>query len=296
MPSLDMGGAGWAASRRVFTVPSTAGVPRPEPLALPGRGQTAYVDVGPRDAPPVILLHAVACTGLLTWYSALHALAERHRVIVFDQRWHGNGIRSHEFSLADCAGDVIAVADALGLDEFVLGGYSMGGLVAQLTARDHPDRVHGLLLCSTAASFGRGVRQRLALAGFDRVMRRLRERARIGLTPRAPVVAEPEVKLEDHRWALAEFRSTSPWAIASAIDAIGRFDSTDWLRRLRMPASVVVTTRDKFIAPDHQRWLARRLPNSASFEIRAGHAACVLRSEEFVPAVLAACASLHTRT
>jgi 3-oxoadipate enol-lactonase len=51
---------------RGFTVPSTAGVPEPETLILPGKRRTAVVDIGARDAPPIVLLHAVACTGLLT--------------------------------------------------------------------------------------------------------------------------------------------------------------------------------------------------------------------------------------
>jgi 3-oxoadipate enol-lactonase len=251
------------------------------------------VDIGARDAPPIVLLHAVACTGLLTWYPSLSGLAERYRVVVFDQRWHGRGIRSNTFSLADCAEDVIAVADALGLGRFTIGGYSMGGLVGQLVAHSHADRIRGLVLCSTASSFGRGLRQRAALTVFGQAMRRLREQV-----PRRVErlsTREPRARLEDRRWALAEFRATSPWAIAAAIDEIGRFNSTGWLHRLRLPTSIVVTARDRFIAPAHQRSLARRIPGAATYEIAAGHAACVLQADQFVPALLAACSSVHAR-
>jgi 3-oxoadipate enol-lactonase len=78
------------AGRRLLpTVPPTAGVPDPVPLDLPGRGRTVVTDVGPRDAPALVLLHSVACPGLLTWYPALARPAREHRVVVFDQRWHG---------------------------------------------------------------------------------------------------------------------------------------------------------------------------------------------------------------
>jgi 3-oxoadipate enol-lactonase len=276
----------------MFTVPSTAGVPEPETLALPGRGQTAVTDIGPRDAPVLVLLHAVACTGLLTWYPTLRRLTERYRVVVFDQRWHGRGIRSPEFSLADCADDVIAVADVLGLNRFTIAGYSMGGMVGQLVAHARPDRVRGLVLCSTASNIRRGVRQRIALDVFGRGVRRLREQARTGMEQPARTRL---AHLNDRRWALAEFRATSPWAIGAAIDEIGRFDSTGWLFRLRLPTSVIVTAKDGVIAPDHQRSLGRRIPGAATYEIPAGHAACVLRAEVFVPALLAACASVHAR-
>ncbi len=251
-----------------ITVPRTAGVPEPVPLDLPGRGATVVTDVGPRDAPALVLLHSVACTGLLTWYPALARLALRHRVVVFDQRWHGRGIRSGEF-------------------RFAVAGYSMGGMVAQLVARAEPERVTGLVLCSTASHFRRGLRQRVALDIFGRTLERLRERVRLIEQPR-----ERLARLEDHRWALAEFRSTRPWEVAVAVDEIGRFDSTGWLHTLRLPTAVVVTTRDRFIAPEHQRSLARRIPDAATYDVAAGHAACVLAADRFVPALLAAVASV----
>ncbi|WIV56798.1 alpha/beta fold hydrolase [Amycolatopsis nalaikhensis] len=271
------------ATRRLVTVPPTAAVPDPVPLELPGRGRTVVTDVGPRDAPALVLLHSVACTGLLTWYPALDRLARDHRVVVFDQRWHGQGIRSPEFRLADCAADVTAVADALGLEEFALAGYSMGGMVAQLVAHAEPERVTGLVLCSTASNFRRGLRQRVALDVFGRTLRQLREHVKAPVVPAAPLR-----RVEDYRWGLREFRSTTPWEIAVAVDEIGRFDSTPWLHTLRLPTAVVVTARDRFIAPDHQRSLARRIPGAATYEVPAGHAACVLAADRWVPALLTA--------
>lgn len=270
-----------------ITVPRTAGVPEPVPLELPGRGRTVVTDVGPRNAPALVLLHSVACTGLLTWYPALARLARQHRVVVFDQRWHGRGIRSPQFRLADCAGDVTAVADALGLGRFAVAGYSMGGMVAQLVAAAERERVTGLVLCLTASNFRRGLRQRVALDVFGRTLVRLRDRVKLPEQPR-----ERLARLEDHRWALAEFRSTTAWEVAVAVDEIGRFDSRSWLHTLRLPTAVVVTTRDRFIAPEHQRSLARRIPDAATYEVAAGHAACVLAADRFVPALVAAVASV----
>ncbi|WP_409465886.1 alpha/beta fold hydrolase [Amycolatopsis sp. GA6-003] len=287
-----LGDVGWQATRKLATIPPTAGAPDPEPLSLPGRGQTVVVDVGPRHAPAVILLHSVACTGLLTWYPVLKRLSANHRVVVFDQRWHGQGIRSQEFSLEDCADDVVAVADALGIGEFLVAGYSMGGMVGQLAAHRFPDRVTGLVLCSTASNFRRGIRQRVALDLFGRTLHLLRDQARIGLVPGEPR-RERLARLEDHRWALEEFRSTSPWAIAVALDEIGRFDSTPWLHTLTLPTAVVVTSRDGFIAPAHQRSLARRIADAATYEIPAGHTACVFAADQFTAALMAACTSVQ---
>ena len=60
---------------------------------------------------------------------------------------------------SDCADDVAAMADIVGVDRFVPVGYSMGGAVAQLVWRRHRRRVGGLVLCATASQFN-GTRDR----------------------------------------------------------------------------------------------------------------------------------------
>ena len=47
---------------------------------------------GLRTTPTYVLLHSVACTGLMTWYPALEEVRKFGRVVVFDQRCHGQGI------------------------------------------------------------------------------------------------------------------------------------------------------------------------------------------------------------
>src|SRR4051794_37258293 len=101
-----------ALLRELVDVPAFT-VPVGRWLDLPGRGRTWLTDVpGPTpEAPAVILLHAVGCTGLLTWFPVVERLAERYRVVVFDQRWHGRGFESEHFSLRDCADDLVAGAE-----------------------------------------------------------------------------------------------------------------------------------------------------------------------------------------
>ncbi|HEY5695927.1 MAG TPA: alpha/beta fold hydrolase, partial [Acidimicrobiales bacterium] len=86
----------------------------------------------------------------MNWFPAYDALAEHCRVVALDHRGHGQGIRTaRRFRLADCADDAVALADVLGIDRFIPVGYSMGGLIAQLTWHRHPDRVGGLVLGAT---------------------------------------------------------------------------------------------------------------------------------------------------
>ncbi|MDT7572674.1 MAG: hypothetical protein QOE05_2848 [Actinomycetota bacterium] len=263
-------------------------------LDLPGRGRTYVVDTGPvpsargGDAPTIVLLHALACTGLLTWYPCLDALRRRYRVVVFDQRSHGQGIRGGPFRLDDCADDVAAVADALGIDRFVCAGYSMGTLVAQAAWHRHPDRVAGLVLCAGTTHFAASPRR------ADTVQR-------VGARIAAVAARQQRLAVEaldqtaDDRWAWRQFRATTAREVTAAGTVLARFDSRPWIDRVDVPTAVVVTAKDRLVPPARQRELARAIPAATVYEVEAGHAACVLNAERFRPALLAAAASVTGR-
>ncbi|MEV5837224.1 alpha/beta hydrolase [Nocardia sp. NPDC052112] len=281
-------------------VPDIAEVPGGRLVELPGRGRTYVVDIpGPEGAPALILLHATACTGYLTWFPALEALAERYRVIVFDQRWHGRGIRSERFSVRDCADDVVAVADALGVERAILAGYSLGGVVALLAARRHSDRVRGLVLCATPYRFQEKLRERAFHQAFGAFADAIgpysyrRAAEYVGRLPELPEHTWAPGKL--NRWALDEFRSSSGWAMAQVIAEVGRFDATAWLSTLSMPTAVVITTRDRAIPVYRQLEMATMIPGASIHLVKAGHASCVLEADRFVPVLLQACAAVAAR-
>ncbi|HET7531410.1 MAG TPA: alpha/beta hydrolase [Mycobacteriales bacterium] len=276
-------------------------LPAPRPLELPGRGRTCVIDApGPEGAPVVILLHALATTAALSWYPSIAALAEHYRVIAFDQRWHGRGIQAEEFRLADCADDVVAVADALGVDKFMVVGYSMGGAIAQLTWKRHRQRVEGLVLAATARNYRGKATERLWFAMTTTAMARWSERARVGMLKVASALRdEPDGLTSDADrvapWAMAEFRSTSMWSVFAALDEVGRFDSATWIRQVDVPTSVIVATRDRFIPTRRQRRLAASIPGAMTYDVDGNHAALVLGAEEFVPVLVAACRSVTRR-
>jgi pimeloyl-ACP methyl ester carboxylesterase len=270
-------------------------------LDLPGRGRTCVTDLpGPPGAPTVILLHALATTAALSWYPSMPELAKHYRVVAFDQRWHGRGIRSEAFSLDDCADDVVAVADALGIDRFTVVGYSMGGAVAQLVWRRHRARVEGLVLAATSRNFRGKVTERLWFWLTTLAMRRWSLRAFSGMERIASALTDSPTGLTADSakvgpWAMAEFRSTSLWSLLAAIEAIGKFESSAWIRRVDVPTSVIVATRDRFIPTRRQRSLAAAIPGAVSYDVEGNHAALVLGAADFVPTLVDACRSVTRR-
>ena len=64
----------------------------PRVLDLPGRGRTIVWDApGPPGAPTLFLVHGVTLTAALNWGGIVETLARRYRVVLVDQRGHGDG-------------------------------------------------------------------------------------------------------------------------------------------------------------------------------------------------------------
>ena len=83
----------------------------------------------------------------------MEPLADRHfHVVAPDNRGHGSSSKpsaESDYSFEHFADDVLALADALAWDRFVLLGHSMGGMVAQVVAVRDPGRLRGLVLMDT---------------------------------------------------------------------------------------------------------------------------------------------------
>ncbi|MFD7847404.1 alpha/beta fold hydrolase [Nocardia sp. NPDC059764] len=276
-------------------------VPQGEMVELPDRGVTYVVDLpGPTTAAPtVLLLHGMATTAMLNWFPSLRELNAHYRVVLFDQRWHGHGIRSERFDLDDLADDVIAVADAVGIERPILAGYSMGGVVAQLAAHRHPDRVGGLVLAATTYRFQEKWRERAFHRGWSATAALFSEwsfrraELRRDKLPTLPESSWPVGRMD--RWAMTELRATSGWALAQALAVLGRFDASEWLPTLKMPTAVVITTRDRALPVFRQLEMAKAIPGAEIFLARAGHAACALEADVFVPVFLEAVQSVAER-
>ena len=272
-------------------VPDIAVPPHAQPLDLPGRGTTHVLDLsGPApDAPVLLLMHGIATTGPLTWFSVLDELRDSYRVVTFDQRWHGRGIRSENFSLEDCADDAAAVLDALGIGRAVVVGYSMGGASAQVMWHRHPERVDGLVLCSTAARWQGHLGERVFFLMLRALNLGLLSTAATRVRAHGEMLPphDPEAVAELREWCLAELRCTSPWALPVVLNALGGFDASGYIGGITVPTGMVITGNDRAIPTARQRDLAAVLPDPVVRETPGGHASLVFDLPHWRPAFLA---------
>ncbi len=243
-----------------------------------------------------MLLHGLAATAMLNWSSCLGVSGTGFRVVALDHRGHGRGLRSPgAFSLEDCADDAAALADLLGSERVIPVGYSMGGAIAQLFWRRHPDRTAGLVLCATASRFGGWQAQRAAstlgpLLSFA-----------AWAAPQSVWTTFAERMLENisnqaRRSRLREqLAPTDPSAVVEAGAALARFDSMPWLAEVGVPTAVVVTRDDEHVPPRAQLALAAAIPGARVHPLDGDHFACAARPDLFVPTLFRACRSVAMR-
>jgi len=266
-------------------------------MELPGRGTTFVRHVeGPPGAPTLVLLHGWTATADLNWFTTYHPLGRQYRVIAIDHRGHGRGIRSKKaFRLEDCADDAVAVCDVLGIERFVPVGYSMGGPIAQLIWRQHPDRVAGLVLCATSGYFVTSREERmsvLGLSGLAAVARLTPLQARRWLTAQLYLQRKTE---QWEPWAVQE-ASMHDWRmVLEAGKAIGSFSARPWLGEVAVPTSVVITMRDRVVPVRRQVRLFESIKGAEAFRVDGDHDAVVANADRFVPTLLRATHSVIER-
>jgi len=268
-------------------------------VSLPGRGEIFVREsAGPANAPTLLLLHGLGATGLLNWRPVFEPLGRSYRVLVVDHRGHGRGMRIRApFRLADCADDVAALTDSLGIDRFFAVGYSMGGPIAQLLWQRHRQHVEGMVLCATACRFASDDRRRLShafspllnFAGQVAPRRTIRRVARQWLSE---AITDPAMRAR----VMSEVRSSDPVTVGQAAAAIMRFDSSQWISGVDVPTSIVLTEQDRLVPATSQRAMADQISGAVVHGVPGDHSVCVTQPGLFVPALEQACASVVRRS
>ncbi|HZU61930.1 MAG TPA: alpha/beta fold hydrolase [Solirubrobacteraceae bacterium] len=266
-------------------------MPPAQTVRVPGRGEFFLRDTGGQGT-PVMLLHGWMASADLNWCGAYGSLTDAgFRVLAIDHRGHGRGLRPLvPFQLVDCAADAAAVLRTLDLPPAVVVGYSMGGAVAQLVARDHPDVASGVVLSGTAQHF-QDPRSRRSFWAMGAAGIPLSLAPRVAWRRGLARAGIPENQRT--AWVQSELMRHSVSDIVAAGRELGRFDSRSWLSSIDLPFAAVITTRDEAVPVSRQRELAQAC-RARVFEVPIRHMDIVMRAGQYNPALLEALNTLPT--
>jgi pimeloyl-ACP methyl ester carboxylesterase len=243
-------------------------------------------DGGDPGGAPVVIHHGTPGSGLL--YAPAEALAREQgiRLIGYDRPGYGDSTRVPGRSIADCAADVGAIADALELDRYTSWGISGGGPHVLACAALCDDRLTAVASLAAVAPWNSDGLDWLAGMGdsnideFDAVLagetalRPLLDRDRAEMLAAAPnelvTVWESLLGDEDRSVLSEEFA-----AYILAAGALGLRDGVDgWLddnlafvepwgfapESVNRPVLLLHGADDRFVPVSHGRWLAARIP------------------------------------
>jgi pimeloyl-ACP methyl ester carboxylesterase len=273
LAALALGGIGlaqsWAPDRPVAEL-TARWAPAPSQFVAIQGMQVHLRDEGPRDDPqPIVLLHGTSAS-LHTWEGWVAALKGQRRVITVDMPGFGltGPAPDGDYHLPRYAAFVVAVLDQLQLKQVVLGGNSLGGEIAWMTAVRHPARVSKLVLVDAGGypfkTEGMPIGFKIArIPALKPLMTRLLPRGMIESSVRSvygdPGKVTPELidryyeltLREGNRESLGQRFSQAP---------LGAFASE--IPQVKQPTLIIWGGQDHLIPPDNAQRFAKDIAGS----------------------------------
>ena len=218
---------------------------------------------------PLLMLMGLGASGDMWGGEFLSVLATRFRLIMPDNRGTGATTRgSAPYSISRLAADAAGVLDAEGILAAHVLGVSMGGMIAQDLAVNHPARVRSLVLgCTSAGGPGAVPPRRSAMEDVGRS----------GLMAMTSLLVSPEfvarrTGLLTRLAVRAMARPTPPAVIRDQLAALLSFDMSARLGAILAPTLVITGDQDRLIPPENSRVLVRGIRGArGAFVKGAGH-------------------------
>lgn len=236
--------------------------------------------------PALVLLHGIGSDASI-WREQLDHFGRTRRTIAWNMPGVGDSPPLSPTTWDGLGDSLERLLDAQGMGKVVLLGHSLGGFVAQKFAEARPERLAGLILSGTTASFGKPdgewqqefVRRRLAPFQAGKTMRDIApDIVRAVLGPKAsPEAAERAVR---------SAMRVGDQAFQDAVRLIVTFDGREALGRLDVPVLLLAGEIDDNAPPGVMRKMADRIGNARIVEFPGlGHMANLEDPKAFNAAV-----------
>jgi 3-oxoadipate enol-lactonase len=242
---------------------------------------TNYELTGPKTAPVVMLSHSLG-SNLHMWDPQMAALAVGRRVLRYDTRGHGQSdIPEGACTLDELVADAVALLDALDIRTVDFVGLSMGGMIGQGLALNHPGRLNRLALCDTSA-FMPPEAQSLIQDRIDTA--RSQGMAALADSTLARWFTAPYLKRGGPGVDMIRtiFLTSPAQGYIGCTEAIRRLDYLDRLGRIAVPTLILVGAEDPGTPVAASEAMHARIPGSRLVVIpSASHLSNVEQAEVF---------------
>jgi pimeloyl-ACP methyl ester carboxylesterase len=233
------------------------------------------------DGAPLLLIQGLGY-GRWSWDPVVPALAERYRVLWFDNRGIGDSDKPEgPYTAAGMAVDALQVLDEAGVERAHVLGASLGGMIAQEIAAGSPERVDRLVLCCTTPGGAATVPMpevtlqlfaEAATLAPDVALRRFVVNA---------LGADPTDELVEELYRLRVANPPDPAGWQSQAAAGMGFQGVD--AAISAPTLVLTGTEDNVVDPGNADVVAARIPGARVERLEgAGHLFFWEQPETFV--------------
>jgi pimeloyl-ACP methyl ester carboxylesterase len=288
--SLSVGATAWAES-------TCTSVDTPRCVEkLPTGIDMAYIEVGPVDGKPVLLIHGLT-DSVRSWSLSmddLHKIDPSLHIIAVDLRGHGQSSMPDAkacapdpekcYRVSDLAGDVVAFMKAKGIAKADMAGHSMGSFVVQEIALSHPEMVgHAILVATGAKSVGNAALSDFVLkqtveGAWKKALEAKGLAFPAGVYELTPLDADPKaMEWIAANWTLdpaAQAAFLTPYTPETAKTRLGTWigatrgllaqDNTERLKSMSVPTLVLWATQDSIYLAKDQDEIKASLEDAAA--------------------------------
>ncbi|HEY49067.1 MAG TPA: alpha/beta hydrolase [Dehalococcoidia bacterium] len=243
---------------------------------------------------PLVLITGLG-GGHGAWFFQLRSFKKHFQCITMDNRGIGRTDKpSEHYTLRTMADDIAGLMNYLGIDKAHVVGISMGGMISQEVAINHPERVKKLVLgCTAATTSGTGgvhsdlmealgIGEDATEADIDTVSfkRIINNVIPLGFNKRfSKIFIVPFAKIYMKRLAGE--------GIVGQFKAIMSHNTLDRLHLIKAPTLVITGTADRLVPPESSDILASQIPNARLVKVEGGsHSFLVEMSKRFNREVL----------
>jgi 3-oxoadipate enol-lactonase / 4-carboxymuconolactone decarboxylase len=239
---------------------------------------------GSAGQPVLVLSHTIG-TDHSMWDLQVADLLPHFQVLRYDTRGHGaSDAPAGEYSVEMLGGDILSLADTLGISQFAFCGLSMGGAIGQWVAANAPGRITQLVLANTSPQFVPRANWEARIAAVlkggmpaivDVVMPRF-------------FLPETLAKNDPHAASIRSvFLGTDPVGYTGCCAALRDLDHEKFLAKIKTPTLVIVGDYDVSTPwSGHGERLVRGIPGAKALHLAAAHLSNIERPRSFTTALL----------